>query len=196
MTIRTPAGPAAVAEAATRLREGAVVAFPTDTLYAVGARAGDLVAVQRLYRVKRRPTSQPLVLLLRGADDFAEVAILSDRALELIATFWPGPLTLVLPARSGLPGETIAGRAPDHPLALALLDALGEPIASSSANRSGEPPPSDADAVMAGIGKELDLVVDGGSCRLAEASTILDLSGTEARILRAGAIPAADLLRR
>ena len=196
MTIRRPAGPAAIAEAVTRLRAGAVIAFPTDTLYAVGARAGDPAAVQGLYQVKRRPRSQPLVLLLRGADDFAEVAILSDRALKLIAKFWPGPLTIVLPARSGLPGETIAGRAPDHPLALALLDALGEPIASSSANRSGEPPPSDADAVMAGIGGELDLVIDGGSCRLGKASTILDLSGAEALVLRAGAIPAAELLRR
>ena len=173
-----------------------MIAFPTDTLYAVGARAADPAAVHRLYQVKRRPSSQPLVLLVRGADDFAEVASLSPDAITLIDRFWPGPLTLVLPSRSGAPGETVAARAPDHPVAIALLAALGEPIASSSANRAGEPAPSDADAVMGGLGGELDILLDGGDCRLGQPSTILDLTGPEARVLRVGAIPEAELRRR
>ena len=173
-----------------------MVAFPTDTLYAVGARAADPAAVRRLYQVKRRPSSQPLVLLVAGADAFAEVATLSPEAMALIGRFWPGPLTLVLPARRGAPGETVAARAPDHPVAIALLSALGEPIASSSANRAGEPPPSDAEAVMAGLGGELDILLDGGDCRLGQPSTILDLTGPEARVLRAGAVPEAELRRR
>ncbi|MDQ6884433.1 MAG: L-threonylcarbamoyladenylate synthase [Candidatus Dormibacteraeota bacterium] len=192
-TERWPADAARIARAAARLRKGAVIAFPTDTLYAVGARAADPVAVQRLYEVKRRPPAQPLVLLVRGIDDFARVAIVSTEAADLIERFWPGPLTLVLPSRSDEPGATIAARAPDHPVALELLAALDEPIASSSANRAGAPPPSDAAAVLAGLGGELDLVVDGGPCRLAKPSTILDLSSGVARILRAGVIPEAAL---
>ncbi len=195
-TERWPADAAAIARAASRLRDGAVIAFPTDTLYAVGARAGDPAAVQRLYQVKRRPPAQPLVLLVRGSDDFAKVAIVSAEAADLMQRFWPGPLTLVLPARSGEAGATIAARAPDHPVALQLLAALDEPIASSSANQAGSPPPSDADAVLRGLPGELDLVLDGGPCRLAQPSTILDLTGPVARILRAGAIPEAALQRR
>ncbi|MDQ6709117.1 MAG: L-threonylcarbamoyladenylate synthase [Candidatus Dormibacteraeota bacterium] len=187
---------AAIARAAARLREGAVIAFPTDTLYAVGARAGDPAAVQRLYQVKRRPPAQPLVLLVRGSDDFAKVAIVSAQAADLMLRFWPGPLTLVLPARSGEPGATIAARAPDHPVALQLLAALDEPIASSSANRAGSPPPSDADAVLLRLDGDVDLVLDGGPCPLAQPSTILDLSGPVGRILRAGAIPEAALQGR
>jgi len=170
-----------------------VIAFPTDTLYAVGARAGDPAAVTRLYEVKRRPRSQPLVLLVRGLDDVRERATVSAHAIDLVARFWPGPLTLVLPGRSGPAGETIAARAPDHPGAMAVLNALGEPIASSSANEAGKPAPVDADAVLAGLGPGLDLVLDGGLCRLGQPSTILDLSGPTPRIIRSGAVPDRDL---
>ena len=192
MTERWPAEPQSIGLAAERLRRGAVIAFPTDTLYAVAALASDQAAVARLYTVKRRPTSQPLVLLVRGEHDFGEVARLTDQARQLISRFWPGPLTLVLPSLS-VSGGTVAARAPDHPVALGLLEVLGEPVASSSANRAGQPPPSDAEAVMRGLGDDLDLVLDGGPCRLGLASTILDLSGQTAKILRAGAIAAADL---
>ena len=191
MTERWPADREAIDRAAARLRQGAVIAFPTDTLYAVAARAGDPRAVERLYAIKARPTSQPLVLLVRGEEDFGELARLSVEARELIRRFWPGPLTLVLPSRSQ--AGTIAARAPDHPVALGLLSALGEPLASSSANRAGEPPPSDADSVLRGLGEHLDIVLDGGPCRLGQPSTILDLSGVEPKILRAGAIAEADL---
>ncbi len=192
MTERWPADRESIERAVARLRQGAVIAFPTDTLYAVAARAGDAEAVARLYAIKARPTSQPLVLLVRGEGDFGELARLSAEARGLIRRFWPGPLTLVMPSLSQA-GGTIAGRAPDHPVALGLLEALGEPLASSSANRAGEPPPSDADSVLRGLGGDLDVVLDGGPCRLGQPSTILDLSGSQPKILRSGAIADAEL---
>ncbi len=194
MTARWPADPSHIARAAERLRAGGVIAFPTDTLYGVGARAADLAAVARLYQVKRRPSTQPMVWLVRDRDQVERFAVISPAARELMAHFWPGPLTLVLPRSTAADGPTIAVRAPNHDIALALLSALGEPIASSSANPAGQPPPIDADQVLAGIGDELDLVLDGGPCRLGEPSTILDLSGATPRILREGAIPAAALV--
>ncbi|HEV2014627.1 MAG TPA: L-threonylcarbamoyladenylate synthase [Candidatus Dormibacteraeota bacterium] len=193
MTERWPADPSHVSEAAQWLRQGAVIAFPTDTLYAVGARGGDPAAVRRLYQVKRRPAGQPMVWLVTGRGQVEGSAIVSAAADDLMRRFWPGPLTLVLPAREAAGGGTIAVRAPDHAVALALLAALGEPIASSSANPAGQPPPVDADQVIAGLGDRLDFVLDGGPCRIGQPSTILDLSGATPRILRQGAIPAAGL---
>jgi L-threonylcarbamoyladenylate synthase len=122
-------------------------------------------------------------------------AVVSAPAAELMARYWPGPLTLVLLARIRSDGPTIAVRAPDHDVALALLRALGEPMASSSANPAGQPPPVDADQVIAGLGDRLDLVLDGGPCRIGQPSTILDLSTATPRILRKGAIPDFELIR-
>jgi L-threonylcarbamoyladenylate synthase len=194
MTARWPADPARIVLAAQRLRDGAVIAFPTDTLYAVGARAGDRKAVARLYEVKRRPSEQPMVWLVSDRAAVERFARVSAAAAECMARFWPGPLTLVLPARTPIDGSTIAVRAPDHVVALALLAALGEPIASSSANPAGAPPPADADQVMAALDGDVDLVLDGGPCRIGQPSTILDLTGSEPRILRQGAIPASELI--
>lgn len=194
MTERWPADPPHIASAAERLRRGEVIAFPTDTLYAVGVRAGDLAAVRRLYEVKRRPAGQPMVWLVTGRGQVEGSALVSSAAGDLMRRFWPGPLTLVLPAKGVAQGATLAVRAPDHEVALALLEALGEPIASSSANPAGRPPPVDADQVIAGIGDWIDLVVDGGACRIGRPSTILDLSGEVPRILRLGAIPASELI--
>lgn len=193
MTARWPADGSHVAQAADRLRAGAVIAFPTDTLYAVGARAHDAAAVQRLYDVKRRPSSQPLVWLVVNQAQVEGFAMVSPVAAALMRRFWPGPLTLVLPARNGLPITTIAVRAPAHEVALALLSQLGEPIASSSANAAGRPPPVDADQVIEGLGDGLDIVLDGGPCPVGQPSTILDLSGTAPVILRQGAVAAAEL---
>jgi L-threonylcarbamoyladenylate synthase len=183
-----------IAQAAKRLRAGAVIAFPTDTLYAVAARAADPVAVARLYDVKERPAGQPMVWLVLDREQVERFADVSAAAAELMARYWPGPLTLVLPARVRSDGPTIAVRAPDHDVALALLRALGEPVASSSANPAGRPPPVDADQVIAGLGEQLDIVLDGGPCRIGQPSTILDLSGATPRILREGAIPADALI--
>ena len=193
MTARWPADASHIAEAAERLRAGAVIAFPTDTLYGVGARARDPVAVERLYRAKSRPDGQPMVWLVTGRDQVETHALISDAAAELMRRFWPGPLTLVLPTRTPTDGATIAVRAPDHEVALALLNSLGEPIASSSANPAGEPPPVDADQVIVGMDGRIDLVLDGGPCRIGQPSTILDLSGPSPRILRQGAIPRVKL---
>jgi L-threonylcarbamoyladenylate synthase len=194
VTVRWPADPSQIAQAAERLRAGAVIAFPTDTLYAVGARARDPEAVQRLYAVKHRPARQPVVWLVIDRGQVESFAIVSTAAAELMASFWPGPLTLVLPARIPSEDSTIAVRAPNHEVALALLRSLGEPIASSSANPAGQPPPVDADQVIRGLRDGLDLVLDGGPCRIGQPSTILDLSGATPRILRQGAIPEADLI--
>ena len=195
MTARWPADPPHIARAAERLRTGAVIAFPTDTLYGVGARAGDPAAVARLYEVKRRPSGQPMVWLVSDRDQAERFAVVPPAAADLMARFWPGPLTLVLPARVESDGPTIAVRAPDHEVALALLRSLGEPIASSSANPAGQSPPVDADQVIAALGDDLDLVLDGGPCQIGEPSTILDLSGATPRILRQGAIPSSELIR-
>jgi L-threonylcarbamoyladenylate synthase len=195
MTERWPADASHIAKAAQRLRGGSVIAFPTDTLYAVAARAGDPNAVARLYAIKMRPAAQPMVLLVRGEAGARSVATVTERAEILIDRYWPGPLTLVLPAKNPKEAPTIALRAPDHPVALALLEQLGEPVASSSANRAGAPPPVDADQVLNGLGDDLDLVLDGGACRVGQPSTILDLSGDLPRILRPGAIPDDELIR-
>ncbi len=193
MTERWPADPSHIAQAAERLRAGAVIAFPTDTLYGVGALATDPAAVARLYQLKRRPSGQPMVWLVTDRRQVERFAVVSAAATELMARFWPGPLTLVLRARDPITTPTIAVRAPDHAVALALLRALDEPIASSSANPAGQPPPVDADQVVAGLGDDIELVLDGGPCRIGQPSTILDLSGATARILRQGAISAADI---
>jgi L-threonylcarbamoyladenylate synthase len=193
VTARWPADPSHIAQAAEQLRAGAVIAFPTDTLYAVAARAADPVAVARLYQVKQRPPAQPMVWLVLDRAQVERFAVVSAAAAELMARFWPGPLTLVLQARIPTDGPTIAVRAPDHDVALALLRALGEPIASSSANPAGQPPPVDADQVIARLRDRLDLVLDGGPCRIGQPSTILDLTGPRPRMLRQGAIPASEL---
>ena len=194
MTARWPADPPHIARAAERLRAGHLVAFPTDTLYGVGARATDPAAVARLYQVKRRAPGQPMVWLVSDRAQAERYGVVSSAAAELIARFWPGPLTLVLPSLADNK-STIAVRAPADAVALALLTALGEPIASSSANAAGRPPPIDAEQVIAGLGDELDVVLDGGPCRIGQPSTILDVSGTTPRILREGAIPAPELIR-
>jgi len=195
VTVRWPADPSHITEAAERLRAGAVIAFPTDTLYAVAARAEDPVAVARLYAIKHRPSGQPMVWLVLDRAQVEPFAVVSVAAAELMARFWPGPLTLVLPARIRSNGSTIAVRAPNHEVALALLRSLAEPIASSSANPAGQPPPVDADQVIAGLGDRLDLLLDGGPCHIGQPSTILDLGGATPRILRQGAIPASELIR-
>lgn len=198
--LRWPAEPPYITQAISRLFQGAVIAFPTDTLYAIGARARDPSAVRRLYAIKRRPPTQPVVLLVADASQVPEWAVVPPRAEDLMHRYWPGPLTLVLMRRPGAPivgagGSTLGFRAPDNQVALALLRGLTEPIASSSANHAGSPPPADAAAVEAALGQELDVILDGGPANHGQPSTILDLSAPEPRILRQGVIPEAELLR-
>jgi L-threonylcarbamoyladenylate synthase len=194
-----PADGVGIDRAAECLRGGGVIVIPTDTVYGVVALARDPAAVRRLYAVKRRPERQPVILLVSDAGQAAQLAHYGEPAAQLMHRYWPGPLTLVLERRGAIDatlgeGRTIAVRAPAHPAALELLRRLAEPLASSSANHAGEPPPKDAAAVAATLGEEIDLILDGGPATIGQPSTILDLSGPEPRVIREGSLLRAQLL--
>jgi L-threonylcarbamoyladenylate synthase len=186
-----------VAEAAALLRAGALVAFPTETVYGLGGDARDGSAVAGIFAAKGRPQFNPLICHVAEADAaFAEV-IADDRARALAARFWPGPLTLVLPRRptcrvdllAGAGLDTLAVRVPAHPVALDLLRRVDRPVAAPSANRSGEVSPTTAAHVMAGLGGRIAAVLDGGACAVGVESTVLDLSAGGAVLLRPGGVP-------
>ena len=184
------------------LRNGGVIAYPTDTVYGLGAGIGFPRAIERIYAVKERPLSMPLPLLL---DDVFQLTELADSvpplARLLMEKFWPGGLTLVLPASSSVPdfitagGKTVAVRIPDHPVPLALIKALGTPIVGTSANLSGQPSALTADEVYSQIGAKIDFVIDGGRCPGGKESTIIDVTGEKPVILREGAITRAEIER-
>jgi L-threonylcarbamoyladenylate synthase len=195
--------PAVIAEAAGLLRAGGLVAFPTETVYGLGVDPFNAEAVGRLFAVKGRPPEKGLILHLGETRQIESVADpIPAAARALIQRFFPGPLTLVLPAktRAGDPrlprqvtggGETIAVRLPDHPVAVALARAFGGPIAAPSANPSGEPPPTDAESVRRTLGPVIDAILDGGPTPGGVPSTLVDVTATPIRILREGAIPAS-----
>jgi L-threonylcarbamoyladenylate synthase len=181
------------------LRAGEVVGFPTDTVYGLAALGADYRAVRRVYELKGRSLSQPLVLMVPGAEAAEDWAIVDERARAFMRRWWPGPLTLVLPARPGLRPPLVAGRprtigirVPDHPAAQALLGAAGEGLATTSANLSGQPPA--ASALEAAWVTGVAAVLDAGRSPGGIPSTVLDLSDPEPRVLRQGAIAAGDLL--
>ncbi len=183
------------------LKAGEIVAFPTDTVYGVGALVWNETAVTKLYDAKLRPAGKPIPVLLADPEDLAQITgPLPATAARLAARFWPGPVTLVVPAAPGVPavvtagGSTVAVRVPDHALARALIRAAGAPLATTSANLSGQPSPVTAQDVADQLGGRVALIVDGGPCPGGVASTIIDLSGAEPVILRAGPITQADLL--
>lgn len=190
MTDRLPATPEGIARAAELLEAGAVVAFPTDTVYGVGViRLDRLVA---LFELKQRPLDRQIPMLVADlAQAFAGGWEADERARELASRCWPGPLTLVLPGPDG----TQAFRAPDHPVALALIEAAG-PLLATSANISGQPDTLGADEVLIAFAThqdELAAVIDGGAVPGGVASTVVDLSVTPARILRDGPITREQL---
>jgi L-threonylcarbamoyladenylate synthase len=198
MSSRWPADEAHVTAAAARLREGGVIVFPTETVYGVGARAADPAAVGRLYAIKHRPGSQPMILLVASVAQVEPLARCDDRARGLMRRFWPGALTIVLPRRDGVatpavPGPALAFRVPGHPVILRLLEALGEPLLSSSANRAGEAAPLNAAEAEEALGAEVDVVLDGGPVPIGRPSTIVDLTGPDLRVLREGSISEAEL---
>ena len=174
------------------LRCGGLVAFPTETVYGLGANGLDQEAVRKIFLAKERPSDNPLILHLAKAGDASLFAEVDDRASRIMAAFWPGPLTIVLRARPNVPAEVTAGlptvalRVPDHPVALALIGAAGRPIAAPSANRSGRPSPTDAEAVAADLGNKVDLVLDAGHVDIGLESTVIDLTGRKAVLLRPG----------
>lgn len=184
-----------LAEAARVLRRGGLVAFPTESFYGLGAAALDPTAVRRVFEVKGRPASMPLLVLVDSRAMVARVAAeVSERAHDLMDRYWPGALTLVLRAAPGVPAEITAGtgtvgvRLPAHPVARALVEAFGAPVTAPSANPSGAAPPTTAAAVLEAFGGALDLVLDGGPTPGGAPSTVLDVTVDPPRVIRRGAI--------
>lgn len=193
-----------VQDAANRLLHGEVVAFPTETVYGLGALARDPLAVRQVFALKGRPHDHPLIVHLPGVAHLPAWGRLEGTAAErlapaLVARHWPGPLTLVVRRQANVLDEvtggldTVALRVPDHPVALALLEAVGDGIAAPSANRFGRVSPTRADHVRTEFGDRLP-VLDGGACRVGVESTILDLSGARPALLRPGGVPLEDLV--
>jgi L-threonylcarbamoyladenylate synthase len=194
--------PFSIAEAAAVLRRGGLVAFPTETVYGLGANALDPAAVERIFAAKGRPPTNPVIVHVASIDQVPLVADL--RALtqpgspefvaRLAGRFWPGPLTLVLPKTAAIPdivtagGPTVAVRVPAHPIALALLRAVGVPLAAPSANPSTELSPTTAEHVLRGLDGRIDLILDGGPTSGGIESTVLDLTTNPPRLLRPGLV--------
>lgn len=191
------ATPEAIELAAEALIRGDIVAFPTDTVYGLGANALDAQAVAKIYAAKGRPGANPLAVLVPDLATAEDFAVVNAAARKLADTFWPGPLTLVLPKRRDCPLadavsaglDTIGVRAPDHKVALALLAQSGLPIVAPSANRSGGPSPKNAAEVEAELGDRPAMILDGGPSPLGRESTIVSLAGPEPTLLRQGALP-------
>jgi L-threonylcarbamoyladenylate synthase len=192
--------PEAVAEAARVLRGGGLVAFPTETVYGLGAAALDPAAVRRIFEAKGRPANNPVIVHVADAAGARSVAAAWPAAAEkLSARFWPGPLTLVLPCRPEVPdavtagGPTVAVRVPAHPVAQALLEAAGIAVAAPSANRSAGLSPTRAEHVLADLDGRIDFVLDGGPTPGGIESTVLDLSSSPPRLLRPGLVGREEL---
>lgn len=190
-----PADRDGFAAAAALLASGGLVAFPTETVYGLGADATNDIAVARVFTAKGRPSFNPLIVHVADLAAAQEIAVFDEMALRLAAAFWPGPLTLVLPLRAGhgiaplvsAGLETIALRVPAHPVAQSLLSACGSPIAAPSANPSGQISPTTAAHVAAGLAGKLDAIVDGGACDVGLESTIV--GGSPLALLRPGGLP-------
>ncbi len=199
-----PADPAAqkqvIARAAALIRAGAVVAFPTDTVYGIGAHAWNPEAVQRLYDIKERPGHKAIALLLSGPEQLPDVTDYRDPRLgQLARRFWPGGLTIVVPWRreilqAGLVSiPTVGVRVPDHTVPLTLIAEVSAPLATTSANLSGAPSPVTAQEVDRQIGARIAMIIDAGPCPGGRDSTVVDLTTTPPTIRRPGAVPVEAL---
>jgi L-threonylcarbamoyladenylate synthase len=192
--------PEKIARAAELLRAGKLVAFPTETVYGLGANALDPAAVRRIFDAKGRPAANPLIVHVADAQAAREIAAeWPETASRLAARFWPGPLTLVLPKRDIVPlivtagGPTVAVRVPAHPVALALIQKAGVPVAAPSANRSARLSPTRAEHVLRGLAGRIEMLLDGGPTVGGLESTVLDLTTIPPRLLRPGPVSPADL---
>lgn len=201
MTATLPADADAIARAGALLRAGQLVAFPTETVYGLGADATNGEAVAAIFAAKGRPRFNPLIVHLATAAAAQDHVILSDTARKLAGAFWPGPLTLVAPRKSGSPLsllvsaglDTVAVRVPAHPVAAALLAAMGGAIAAPSANVSGHVSPTTAAHVAGELGGKLAMILDGGATPLGLESTVIGFDGAVPVLLRPGAIPRAEI---
>lgn len=187
-------------EAATLLRNGELVAFPTETVYGLGANALDSRACNQIFRVKGRPADNPLIVHIASIEEAKKVVKTWSVQAEICAReFWPGPLTLVLPKRDIIPDiisgglETVAVRMPAHPIALELIKLTGFPLAAPSANISGKPSPTEGDHVWQDLHGKIPLLIEAGKCQVGLESTVLDLSGSKPIILRPGGITLEQL---
>lgn len=192
--------PKIISDAADILRRGGLVAFPTETVYGLGANALNAAAVAKIFEAKARPAWNPVIAHVGSADDARALTTAWPEAATILAnTFWPGPLTLVLPKRDVVPDIVSAGlpavaiRVPAHPVARALIAALGSPIAAPSANRFTELSPTTAAHVAASLGNRVDLILDGGPSDVGIESTVIDLTGAQPVLLRPGVISRAML---
>jgi L-threonylcarbamoyladenylate synthase len=199
--MRVLTGEAGIAEAAALLQGGRLVAFGTETVYGLGGDATNGRAVAAIFAAKGRPHFNPLICHFPGAEAAFRHVIPTAQAEQLAATFWPGPLTLVLPRRvtsrinllAGAGLDTLAVRVPAHPAARALLEAVGLPIAAPSANRSGAVSPTTAAHVALDLDGRIDAVLDSGPAEVGLESTVLDLTGPHPFLLRPGGVPAAAI---
>ena len=188
-----------ISRAGALLAGGALVSFPTETVYGLGAKATDDVAVARIFDAKGRPRFNPLIVHVPSGEAARGIAVFDDTAERLAAAFWPGPLTLVLPLRAGAVSplvsaglDTVAVRVPAHPLAVAVLDAAGVPVAAPSANPSGRISPTEAAHVIDGLSGRIEAVIDGGACGVGVESTIVGLAPVPT-LLRPGGLPVEAL---
>ena len=185
---------AALRAAADTLRAGGVLALPTETFYGLAVAALDVGAVRRVFELKGRPESKPLLVLVDSVAMAETVAHVTAPARDLMKRYWPGALTLVMPARDTVPSVVTAGsgtlgvRLSPHPIARGLVELLGEPVTAPSANPNGLPPPATAQAVLDYFHEGIDLVLDGGATAGGEPSTVLDLTLDPPRVLRQGAV--------
>jgi L-threonylcarbamoyladenylate synthase len=194
--------PGAIAEAAAILRRGGLVAFPTETVYGLGADARDVTAVARIFAAKERPTFDPLIVHLAQASWLPRVAVdVPQSAARLAARFWPGPLTLVLPKGPAVPDlvtaglDTVGVRVPDHPAARALIAEADAPLAAPSANPFGYVSPTTAAHVIELLGERVDAVLDGGPCRVGVESTIVAFPAAGPAVLRPGGVGREEIER-
>jgi L-threonylcarbamoyladenylate synthase len=193
-------GAMAIAEAAALIRKGELVAFPTETVYGLGADALNADAVVKIFAAKGRPADNPLIVHVADPEAVQPLCYADERAKALMRAFWPGPLTLLLPKKAVVPPQTNAGlasvavRMPSHPVALAFLQACGTPVAAPSANRSGRPSPTSAEHVLQDMGGRIPFILDGGACEVGLESTVLDMMADPPVIVRPGGVTREMLL--
>lgn len=190
-----------IARAADTIKQGGLVSFPTDTVYGLGANVYNAQAVANIFKAKERPLFDPLISHIADIDFLSEYAVTDDRAIALAKHFWPGPLTFVLKRKDNNPAidlacaglNSIAVRMPNHPVTLELIRQSGVPIVAPSANRFKTISPTTAQHVQDSLGDRVDMILDGGACRIGVETTIIDLTGKHIVILRAGGMAREEL---